>query len=199
MTPKHVPIVVSAIERLCRKNEWLDVDLEVATVPSAYTTLSFRTGATCTDADTSMQLIDHAFTAMKEINALSHPLALPWFLLMEQDDGITKLEMLEEGAILIAQAEYNGVADLDAVKDSIRRGLDELALEVTTKLDSNAQSKSAFEILAAVNDVLFRQHGFNGNIDDYYNPANSDIGHVLEQKKGIPITLSVIYASVVRR
>eukprot|EP00804_Cyclotella_cryptica_P003956 CCRYP_013876-RA/>CCRYP_013876-RA protein AED:0.15 eAED:0.15 QI:0/-1/0/1/-1/1/1/0/416 len=40
---------------------------------------------------------------------------------------------------------------------------------------------------------------FLGNSHDYYNPSNSLIDHVLEKRTGIPITLAVIYAAIVRR
>eukprot|EP01063_Lacrimia_lanifica_P012161 TRINITY_DN1876_c0_g2_i1.p1 TRINITY_DN1876_c0_g2~~TRINITY_DN1876_c0_g2_i1.p1 ORF type:complete len:655 (+),score=263.25 TRINITY_DN1876_c0_g2_i1:71-2035(+) len=54
-------------------------------------------------------------------------------------------------------------------------------------------------VLDALNAVLYRDLRFAGNQSDYYNAANSMLNRVLEAKKGIPITLSVIYASVARR
>ena len=41
--------------------------------------------------------------------------------------------------------------------------------------------------------------GLSGNAEDYYSYKNSLLDQVLNQKLGIPITLSVIYAAVVRR
>jgi len=40
---------------------------------------------------------------------------------------------------------------------------------------------------------------FEGNVQDYYNYRNSLINSVLDSGKGIPITLSIIYAAIVRR
>ena len=34
--------------------------------------------------------------------------------------------------------------------------------------------------------------GFAGNRDDYYDPRNSYLHHVIERRTGIPITLSVV-------
>ncbi|EJK44523.1 hypothetical protein THAOC_36926, partial [Thalassiosira oceanica] len=42
-------------------------------------------------------------------------------------------------------------------------------------------------------------NSFAGNFDDYYNPSNSLIDRVVATKKGIPITLAIVYAAVVRR
>ena len=42
-------------------------------------------------------------------------------------------------------------------------------------------------------------NGLGGNAEDYYSYKNSLLDQVLNQKLGIPITLSIIYAAVVRR
>jgi hypothetical protein len=41
--------------------------------------------------------------------------------------------------------------------------------------------------------------GFSGNRDDYYDPRNSYLHHVIERRTGIPITLSVVTIEVGRR
>lgn len=41
--------------------------------------------------------------------------------------------------------------------------------------------------------------GFAGNRDDYYDPRNSYLNHVIERRLGIPITLSVITIELGRR
>lgn len=55
------------------------------------------------------------------------------------------------------------------------------------------------ERVHALNRVLFEVEGFRGNRDDYYDPANSDLGLVLERRTGIPITLSIVYLEVAWR
>jgi regulator of sirC expression with transglutaminase-like and TPR domain len=51
----------------------------------------------------------------------------------------------------------------------------------------------------AFNHYLFEEQGFAGNEADYYDPRNSMLHHVLERRKGIPITLSIVYMEVGRR
>jgi regulator of sirC expression with transglutaminase-like and TPR domain len=51
----------------------------------------------------------------------------------------------------------------------------------------------------AAHRYLFAEAGFRGNEEDYYNPLNSCLNHVLESHGGIPITLSVIYMEIARR
>ena len=41
--------------------------------------------------------------------------------------------------------------------------------------------------------------GFRGNIDNYYDPANSYLSRVIERRVGIPITLSLLLIEVGQR
>lgn len=68
------------------------------------------------------------------------------------------------------------------------------ALAATVK--SRVRSTETEAKLAHLHDVLFDVVGFNGNVDDYYNPANSYVPHVLATRRGLPITLVLIYKCV---
>lgn len=46
---------------------------------------------------------------------------------------------------------------------------------------------------------LFEREGFTGNRDNYYDPRNSLLPHVLTRRLGIPITLAVVTMEVGRR
>lgn len=52
------------------------------------------------------------------------------------------------------------------------------------------------QIIEKINNYLFKEKEFKANLPDYYNPMNSYVNVVLEQKSGIPITLSIIYMRV---
>ena len=54
-------------------------------------------------------------------------------------------------------------------------------------------------LLDATNQILYQQEEFSGNSDDYYNPNNSYINMVLENKKGIPISLCLLYSCLLKR
>ena len=49
-----------------------------------------------------------------------------------------------------------------------------------------------------INRVLFEEEGFYGNREDYYCVDNSCLDHVLSQRTGIPITMSIMYMEVAR-
>ncbi|WP_111324575.1 SirB1 family protein [Thermosporothrix hazakensis] len=55
------------------------------------------------------------------------------------------------------------------------------------------------ELIIALNKVFFEEEGFHGNTEDYFNPENSYLNKVLEERTGIPITLSLLYIEIARR
>lgn len=53
-------------------------------------------------------------------------------------------------------------------------------------------------LVARLHEVMFDELGFSGNESDYYAVENSLIPRVLQTKRGIPITLSLVYFTVGR-
>ena len=51
----------------------------------------------------------------------------------------------------------------------------------------------------AVNRYLFGELGFSGNREQYDDPRNSCLNEVMDRKKGLPITLALVYIEVARR
>jgi regulator of sirC expression with transglutaminase-like and TPR domain len=109
-----------------------------------------------------------------------------WAELMRRDSEKIRLD---EAALLIARTEY---PQLDPAPYLTR--LDELAVRL--ELDSLASPRAGIQ---AINELLFEREGFTGNEEHYDDPRNSFLNDVLERKKGIPITLSVVYLEVARR
>ena len=94
-------------------------------------------------------------------------------------------------ALLIAAEEY---PELDV--DLYLRRLDELADGVRPRLSGD---EGPAGVVACINGHLFREAGFRGNHEDYYDPRNSFLNDVLERRTGIPITLSIVYREVASR
>jgi regulator of sirC expression with transglutaminase-like and TPR domain len=98
---------------------------------------------------------------------------------------------LAEAALYIAQEEY---PDLDP---QIYLGqLDQIAQQVRQHLP---EERYPLKWIRCINHTLFQQMGFIGNNQDYYDPRNSFLNDVLEQRTGIPITLSLVYLEVCQR
>ncbi len=51
----------------------------------------------------------------------------------------------------------------------------------------------------ALADHLAGRHGFSGDVEHYHDPSNALLSHVLDTRRGLPITLSVLYVAVARR
>lgn len=64
---------------------------------------------------------------------------------------------------------------------------------------SRLQGRSARAVMAHVDTLLFEELGFVGDAEDYYNPFNSYLPLVLERRRGIPITLSLVYCELMWR
>jgi regulator of sirC expression with transglutaminase-like and TPR domain len=74
--------------------------------------------------------------------------------------------------------------------------LDGFADEIRARLPPDPGSA---RIATALADYLFDELGFAGNPDAYYEPANSFLDDVVASRRGIPITLSVVYLAVGHR
>ncbi|MCH1506091.1 MAG: trypsin-like peptidase domain-containing protein [Verrucomicrobiales bacterium] len=86
--------------------------------------------------------------------------------------------------------------DPDLNVEAYRKELDSMAEEIRSSLKENA---NATEKLASLSDYLFQQLGFHGSRSDYYARDNSYLNVVLEDREGIPITLSVLYMELAQR
>ena len=60
------------------------------------------------------------------------------------------------------------------------------------------ESKNPTYIISLLNEFLFDVEGFQGDLDDYYNPKNNFLNYVLEKKSGIPITLCILYTEIAK-
>lgn len=98
---------------------------------------------------------------------------------------------LAEAALLIAKEEY---PDLEVARYLAR--LDDLARAVRQGAGGDGDPR---RLIARLGDYLFRELGFRGNTDAYYDPRNSFLNDVLDRRLGIPITLSTVYMEVGRR
>jgi regulator of sirC expression with transglutaminase-like and TPR domain len=58
------------------------------------------------------------------------------------------------------------------------------------------KSAKARDVLGQINWVLFVEEEIRGNHEDYYDPRNSYLNEVMDRRLGIPISLSVLYATV---
>jgi regulator of sirC expression with transglutaminase-like and TPR domain len=119
-------------------------------------------------------------------------------LLSESCDELRSLVARPDASIDLARAAL-AIARIDHANLSPDRYLsriDQLGAAVARRLGSES---NPYRSIAATNYVLFHEQGFCGNREDYFDPKNSFLNQVIERKKGIPITLSVLYMLVAQK
>ena len=114
------------------------------------------------------------------------------------ENDLAKMMEKSEGEIdLFHAALLVALIDTDEVDvDGYREELDRMAREISKTLP--AEPDDAVK-LAALNRYLFDEHGFHGSRGDYYHRSNSYVNEVLDDREGLPITLSVIYIELGRK
>lgn len=107
--------------------------------------------------------------------------------LVQQDDSIP----LFEAALAIAQ-------DADPALDmnGLQMEIDLMAQRLQRRLPADA---SAVQKLRLLNHFFYREMGFAGNVNDYYAPDNSYLNRVMVTRRGIPISLAVVYMELAQQ
>jgi regulator of sirC expression with transglutaminase-like and TPR domain len=113
------------------------------------------------------------------------PTALEYFATLVADDASLSLF---ETAVSVAQVEFPQL-DTQAVLAEV----DGLADKLKRRIPTDAVPLLRLRLL---NRYFFQELGFGGNVNDYYDPANSYLHTVLRTRRGIPITLAIIYLEI---
>jgi len=105
------------------------------------------------------------------------------------------IDRLAEYALHLARILAYPSLDISGLLSSIDTMGQEVALML--KKSGNMPPRPT-QIIEKINDLLFNVQKFKANTDDYYNPLNSYLNIVIERKRGIPITLCILYMRVAR-
>jgi regulator of sirC expression with transglutaminase-like and TPR domain len=110
------------------------------------------------------------------------PTPLQYFAsLVAEDEGFPLLE----AAASLALDEYPD-GDVQQVLDSV----DQLAQRLRRRLSPDADPLQRLRML---NQFFFKDLGFAGNVNHYHDPDNSYLHVVLRTRRGIPISLAVLW------
>ncbi len=113
---------------------------------------------------------------------LSPPTPLSYFASLVQSDD--QFPLLEAAASLAQDEEPT--LDVQQVLDDVAR----LVKRVKARMPESADDLTR---LANLSQVFYKDLGFGMNANDYYAPENSYIFDVLRTRRGIPISLAVIW------
>ena len=110
------------------------------------------------------------------------PTPLDYFASLVQSDGHFALF---EAAVSLAQDEYPEL-DVQAVLDDV----DGLLERIRRRLPTDAGQLQKLRIL---NQFFFNDLKFGGNLNNFYDPDNSFIHALLRTRRGIPISLALLW------
>jgi serine protease Do len=98
---------------------------------------------------------------------------------------------LAHAALLIANLDND---ELDVA--GYRAEFDRMTRKLAAAIPKNAEEKAK---LATLNKFFFEDRGFHGSRMDYYHRSNSYLNEVIDDREGLPITLSVLYLELAKR
>jgi regulator of sirC expression with transglutaminase-like and TPR domain len=161
--------------------------------------------------DNNLALAEQARDSLVEYGAV----ALPALQAYADINPLLAANLTQRIQARLLEAEWAALAqrpDAEAAALLLARWLDPLldTQRITSRLDRLAEplrgtlpaspTRSGYRREAhALREWLAIAKGFRGNVEDYYAPENSLLPHVLEKRRGLPLTLSMVYLFVARR
>ena len=103
----------------------------------------------------------------------------------------TETNDLWEGAMLIVRYQYP-----DINEEKLQKQVQLIKQDVWLELNENL---TALEKIKVINHIMFDVHRFGGNTENYHAPENSFLNKVIENKKGNPLSLSILYLLIARQ
>ncbi len=99
-----------------------------------------------------------------------------------------KLNLIEKCLKLAQILEYH---NLD-IENEVQK-INDIGISLKNSI---VESKNHTYRISLLNEFLFQTCGFNGNMEDYYNPKNNFLNYVIDEKTGTPITLAILYSEL---
>ncbi len=95
---------------------------------------------------------------------------------------------LLKGAIIIAKYQYPGLHE-EHIFEFIEHMRKDAWLELSNR-------HTAYEKVRILNKIFFDLHHFKGDSKNFHSPLNSFINTVIEQRKGNPLSLTILYSII---
>lgn len=136
------------------------------------------------------RLLEQQAAELRELASAVHQKQVQTALVKALEPNEEDIDLVS-AALLIAKLD-NEELDIAVYRQALERMVRELTASVPR--DANEAAK-----LTGLNKYLFTEQGFHGSRSDYYNRANSYLNEVIDDREGLPITLSVLYMELARR
>eukprot|EP01043_Picozoa_sp_COSAG02_P023574 COSAG02_NODE_1263_length_13548_cov_13.881627_9_plen_589_part_00 len=121
----------------------------------------------------------------------------------EDEESSIAIEQIERGMWMISARAQAAQIDHAASRSLVEQQLQtmvSMAREEHHRLAGQCtDTECPFLWVEALNHAVFTVGGFRANSTDYYNPSNSIISAVFQQRTGLPITCGIVYMMVAHR
>ena len=114
------------------------------------------------------------------------------------DDDLTRLGLVDEADILLDEAALS-LAVLDHSGTDLAPYRDVLDAIATRLAEVGKDRTSASARADALSTVIGDTFGFLGDTQTYDDPANADLIRVIDRRRGLPVSLSILYGAAARR
>lgn len=122
-----------------------------------------------------------AESVVQRLSELFHPAG---------DEPPAKVDLVH--AALLLAAIDNSELDIDGYRDQV----DEMADELRSLVPADPSESEKMETL---HNFLFNELGYHGSRTNYHNASNSYLNEVIDDREGLPITLSLLYMELADR
>ncbi|GGE86729.1 transglutaminase family protein [Sphingomonas prati] len=113
-------------------------------------------------------------------------------------DDLLHLGLVDDDAIALDLAALD-LAALDHPGVDIDPAIDLLAAIANGVRAAGGEATDGPARAAVLAEVIAGQFGFVGDRDSYDDPANADLIRVIERRRGLPVSLSILYVATARR
>lgn len=134
--------------------------------------------------------LERSSKMLKEMTVELHQRSVREALVAELEKPDKEADLLQ-CALLLSKHDN---PDLDLA--IYQREFEQMTQELSGDLDLSRSTESA---VLRLNRYLFEENGFHGSRSDYSSRSNSYVNEVLDDREGLPITLSVVYIELARR
>ena len=118
--------------------------------------------------------------------------------LRNMNDDLIRLSLVDDDEIVLDEAALS-LALLDHPGTDLASYRDLLETVATRLAMIGREATTARERADALSSVLADEYGFTGDRDTYDDPANADLISVLDRRRGLPVSLSILYVAAARK
>ena len=125
---------------------------------------------------------------LRKLSHFAHELRVSQQIAKELNQKKPRLEKL---ALFLARFD-NAEVDVTGYLNAIRRLAKEIQAEIPDKLKDDKKRRAEYDRL------FFQEYGYHGSTTNFYNKSNSYLNEVIDDREGLPISLSVLYMTIAK-